>query len=131
MKNIIFLHYRLDHGGIDRVATLLADGFARHGDTVTLLLFCRNGVGEDALLPLLDKRVQIIYLGEKRSSRTKDLLRLLPSAARWIQNNPADVIISTCNHMNWIALLTVKLSGIKSKIALKTTNPIIRKFDLY
>lgn len=134
MKNITLLHYRLDQGGIDRVAALLADGFAGAGYHVTLLLFCSGGSGERVYFPEIDNEnfifpVNIVYLGESKSSRSKDLLRLFPKALTWLKNNPTDYIISTCNNMSWITALAARWSKIDAKIILKTTNPIVRKSD--
>ncbi len=128
-KNITLFHYRLDHGGIDRVAAILAGGFATAGYNTTLLLFCANGSGEDIYFPDMDRRVNIIYLGDSQSSRTQDLLRLFPKAVQWLKNNPVDYLLSTCNNMNWITALAAWRSQCDAKIIFKTTNPIIRKAD--
>lgn len=129
MKRITLLHYRLDHGGIDRVAALLASGFASAGYDVTLLLFCSGGSGEQIYRTNMDDRVKIHYLGASQSGRTTDLLRLLPRAVQWIRAHPSDILLSTCNHMNWIVMAAAKLSNIACKVIFKTTNPIIRKSD--
>lgn len=134
MKNITLLHYRLDQGGIDRVAALLANGFAHAGYNVTLLLFCNGGSGERLYFPEIDNPnhkniVNIIYLGESKFSRSKDILYIFPKALKWLNNNPNDYIISTCNNMNWITALAAKRSNSNAKIIFKTTNPIVRKSD--
>lgn len=129
MKRITLLHYRLDDGGIDRVATLLASGFAKAGYVVTLLLFCRDGSAENIYREQMDESVNFVHLGDSQSSRTKDLIRLLPKAIQWLKENPNDLLLSTCNNMNWISLLAAKLSKSKAKVIFKTTNPIIRKSD--
>lgn len=131
MKRITLLHYRLDHGGIDRVAAILASGFASAGYDVTLLLFCNGGTGEDVYRADMDHRVKISYLGASKSSRTKDLLRLLPRAAQYIRSHPSDILLSTCNHINWIAIAAARLAHSHAKLVLKTTNPIIRGTGLY
>lgn len=129
MKRITLLHYRLDRGGIDRVAALLASGFATAGHDVTLLLFCSGGAAEDIYRADMDDRVKIEYLGTSKSNRTGDLIRLLPRAARWIKANPNDILLSTCNHMNWITLAAARIAKTNAKVVFKTTNPIIRKSD--
>ncbi len=129
MKHIALLHYRLDNGGIDRVATLLASGLAKAGYDVTLLLFCRDGSAENIYRQQMDENVKFIHLGDSQSSRTKDIFRLLPTAVRWIKANPTDLLLSTCNNMNWISLLAAKLSQSNAKVIFKTTNPIVRKDD--
>ncbi len=129
MKRITLLHYRLDNGGIDRIATLLASGFAKAGYDVTLLLFCKGGSVEDIYHEQMHDNVKIIHLGESQSTRTKDLIRLLPKAIQWFRDNPNDLLLSTCNNMNWISLLAAKCAKSKAKVIFKTTNPIIRKDD--
>lgn len=129
MKKITLLHYKLDNGGIDRVATLLASGFAEAGYDVKLLLFCQGGSAEDIYREKMNEKVKTVYLGESQSSRTKDLLRLLPKAVNWLKNEPNDILLSTCNNMNWITLLAAKFAKNKAKVIFKTTNPIIRNSD--
>lgn len=129
MKRITLIHYRLDNGGIDRVATLLASGFAKAGYDVTLLLFCKDGSAEHIYREQMHENVKIIHLGESQSSRTKDLIRLLPKAIQWLIDNPNDALLSTCNNMNWISLLVAKRAKSNAKVIFKTTNPIIRNSD--
>lgn len=128
-KRVTLLHYRLDLGGIDRVACLLAKGFADAGLQCDLLVFCDKGTGEAALMPLLDANVNLHYLGQSRGSRTSDLVRLAPSAAKWIGQNKPDALLSTCNNMNWMTTITAAMARSKARIILKTTNPIIREMD--
>jgi len=128
MRNLTLVHYKLDHGGIDRVATILTNGLSREFN-VTLLLFCRNGSGEAIYRAEIDKHVNIQYLGDSQSSRTKDLIRLLPKAVQYIKGHPTDILLSTCNNMNWITAFIAKRSKSKAKLIFKTTNPIIRKSD--
>lgn len=128
-KRITLLHYRLDKGGIDRVACLLASGFAKAGYQVDLIVFSDRGAGEDALLPLLDSDVNLQFLGYSHGTRTLDLIRLLPACIKTINENNPDMLVSTCNHMNWITVAAAKLSGNHPDIVLKTTNPIVREQD--
>ena len=128
-KRISLLHYRLDNGGIDRVACFLADGFAQAGYEVDLVVFCDNGSGEDVLLPLLSNKVNLCYLGSSRGARTKDLVRLFPACVQWIGKHKPSCLISTCNHMNWITIAAAKFARSNPKTILKTTNPIIRQQD--
>ncbi len=129
MKRITLLHYKLDNGGIDRVTTLLASGFAEAGYDLTLLLFCKDGSAENIYREQMHENVKIIHLGESQSTRTKDLIRLLPKAIQWLRDNPNDLLLSTCNNMNWISLLVAKRAKSNAKVIFKTTNPIIRNSD--
>jgi glycosyltransferase involved in cell wall biosynthesis len=124
---IAFTLHVLGQGGTDRVCCLLASGFVRAGYDVELLVFCDGGAGEKSLMPLLDDSVNISHLGASTGSRTADLIRLLPSCARWLKSNRPDCVISTGNNMNWVSASAVKMSGAKdTMLALKTTNPVIR-----
>lgn len=129
-KRIALLHYRLDHGGIDRVACLLAEGFANAGFHCDLLVFCDQGAGELALLPLLGSNVHLHYLGQSRGSRTSDLMRLAPAAIKWIKQNQPDFLLSTCNNMNWMTAITAAAARSNASVILKTTNPIVRDMDV-
>lgn len=128
-KRITFLHYRLDDGGIDRVACLLAGGFAEAGYQVDLVVFCDQGSAEATLLPLLGNKVNLHYLGHSGGSRTRDLVRLSHRCTNWTMKNPSDYLVSTSNNMNWVTTIIAKMSRSRAKVILKTTNPLVRKPD--
>ncbi len=129
-QRIVLTQHMFGLGGIDRVGCLLANGFSEAGFDVTLLVFGRGGPAEDTLLPLLDKEVRVVFLGGLSASRTVDLIRLAPKWVSWLRENSPDVVLSTCNNMNWISAAGVKLSGLKeTKLILKTTNPVVRMSD--
>lgn len=128
-KRVTFLHYRLDNGGIDRVACLLAGGFAEAGYQVDLVVFCDQGSAEATLLPLLRGKVNLHFLGHSGGSRTRDLIRLSPRCINWLKKNRADYLISTSNNMNWITTVIAKMGKPRAKVILKTTNPVVRKQD--
>tara|TARA_R110001606_G_C15400933_1_gene652988 strand:- start:8 stop:1042 length:1035 start_codon:yes stop_codon:yes gene_type:complete len=128
-KRVTFLHYRLDTGGIDRVACLLASGFAEAEYQVDLVVFCDQGSAEANLLPLLSKKVNLHYLGHSGGSRTRDLIRLSHRCIDWARKNRPDYLVSTSNNMNAVTAIIAKMSGSPSKVILKTTNPVVRKKD--
>jgi glycosyltransferase involved in cell wall biosynthesis len=128
-KRVTFLHYRLDKGGIDRVACLLANGFAQAGYQVDLVVFSSGGSGETALLPLLSNAVNLEFLGSSLGNRTKNLVRRFPACAKWLRQNQTGIVVSTCNNMNWIAVAAARISSPRPCVVLKTTNPVVRAQD--
>lgn len=116
-------------GGTDRVAAHLANGFMQFGYDVHLLLFCDGGNAYNAMTALLNDGVQVSYLGHRGASRTKDLIRLLPRCIAWLKQHKPDAVLSTCNNMNWMTAIAVKRGSPKSKLIMKTTNPIVREKD--
>ena len=129
-KRIVLTQHMFGLGGIDRVGCLLVNGFAEAGFETDLLVFCRGGPAEETLLSLLNNRVRVTFLGGRSQSRTNDLIRLSPKWIQWLRENNPDMVMSTCNNMNWISAIGVKLSGLASaKLILKTTNPVVRAKD--
>ncbi|GJL91861.1 glycosyltransferase [Hyphococcus sp.] len=129
-KRVVLTQHMFGLGGIDRVGCLLANGFAAADFDVDLLVFCQGGPAEEMLLQLIDKRVRVTYFGRRTNSRAHDLIRLTPKWVSWLRENTPDVVISTCNNMNWISAAGVMLSGCKkTSLVLKTTNPILREKD--
>lgn len=92
-------------------------------------MFCCGGAAQETLEPLVNKGVIVSYLGETGGKRTKDLLRLFPKCVSLLKEIQPDIVLSTCNNMNWITVAAAKLSGTGALLILKTTNPIVRKQD--
>jgi glycosyltransferase involved in cell wall biosynthesis len=127
---VIFTQHIFGTGGIDRVSVFLANGFARHGYDVELLVFCEGGPAEQILRPLLSPAVCLTYLGKLGQHRTLDLIRLFPRfVGRLIHAKPA-AIIATANNMTWICALGRWRAGLKNcRLAMKITNPVVRQQD--
>ena len=60
---ILITIHRLSHGGADRVAMHLANGFARDGIPVGIAVLRSGGEGEQALLDLLDPGIGVSHAG--------------------------------------------------------------------
>lgn len=128
-KKIVLTQHIFSYGGTDRVAAYLASGFADAGFDVHYVVFCDGGDAQDVLETLVNKGVNVHYLGSKQGSRTKDLLRLFPKCVSLLKDLQPDIVLSTCNNMNWITVAASKLSGCGARLILKTTNPIVREKD--
>ena len=128
-RKIILTQHELAMGGIDRVSRYLANGFADAGYDTEYLVFCEGGRGTNNLQPSLKNAVRLTHLTDQRKSRSRDLTGNVFACAKHLKETKPDCVISTCNNMNWITALAVKLSGIETKMVLKVTNPIVRSSD--
>ncbi|WP_162558922.1 glycosyltransferase [Sphingorhabdus sp. EL138] len=126
-KKIVFTLHMLGQAGTERVACILASGFAKAGYDTTMIIFSDNGGAAKAMSELLDKRVNKIVLGQGSGSRSKDLIRFLPKCSACLKQIRPDFVMSTGNHMNLITAIATQRSGIETKLILKATNPIIHK----
>lgn len=130
-KKIILTQHMFSQGGIDRVCTYLATGLAVRGFETEIVVFCRGGPAENELSALLGENVKITYLSHARSpTRTWDLIRNLPAFVRHLRTVQPDCLISSANCMSWITAAGLRLSNLtRCRLALKTTNPIVRSKD--
>lgn len=88
-------------GGAERVMVNLANGFARQGFRIDLVLASAEG-------PYLDEvssDVRIVDLQAKR------VLSSLPGLARYLRENHPKAMLSTMAHANIVAVLAARLSG--------------------
>ena len=130
-RKILLVQHMLSHGGIDRVAVHLANGFAARGYDVRQLLFCANGPAHAHFAAELSPAVKLHHLGQRGPlGRTADLLRLLPRFIAYLRDDPPDVLISTANNMHWISAFARGRAGCtQTRLALKITNPVVRAHD--
>lgn len=125
--SVALVLHSLSQGGIDRVATILARGFAARGYATELIVFSRGGTAEAVLQPILPADVTLTFLGRSSGNRSWDLVRLFPAFVRALRRSRPSGLISTANNMNVIACLGRAVAGLShSVVALKTTNPIVR-----
>ncbi len=126
-KTVGLVLHSFSQGGTDRVAALLAKGFADRGYATELFIFARGGQAEAALMPIVPANVKLTFLGSSSGSRAWDLVRLFPSFVRALRQTRPQGLISTANNMNLITCLGRIVAGLsQSVVALKTTNPIVR-----
>ena len=123
--------HRLSHGGADRVAIHLANGFAWAGIPVGIAILRSAGEGEQTLLGFLDKEVLRGDAGPPLGSRHLELARGLPYIRRLIAMARPSVVLASSNNMGLITGLSSLLQpgDGRPNYVLKTTNPVIRPFD--
>lgn len=128
---ILITIHRLSHGGADRVAILLANGFVRAGIPVGFAILRDAGEGEQTLLGLLDKEVLRADAGAPIGSRHLELARGLPFIRRLTALARPSVVLASSNNMGLITgLSSLRRQGDhRPNYVLKTTNPVIRPFD--
>ena len=125
-QKIILFSYLLSQGGTDRVAAILARGYAEAGFDVELLVLCGGGEAQPLLSGISGPFVAVRYIGRASRWRTFDLLRLFPLIVRHLRLAAPDVLISTANNTAWICTAALKLAKLhKTRLVLKTTNPIV------
>lgn len=125
-KKITLFTYMLNQGGTDRVAAILARGYADAGFDVEILVLCGGGEAQPLLSGIGGPTVSVRYLSRRSTRRTFDLLRLFPRIVRHLQSAPPDALVSTANNTAWICAAAQKLGALdKTSLILKTTNPII------
>ena len=69
----IILH-QMGWGGVDRVAVILAKGFAERGIETELLVCARGGEGEVTMKDIVGDKVTVHFFRQTSGSRTVDLL---------------------------------------------------------
>jgi glycosyltransferase involved in cell wall biosynthesis len=108
------------YGGLDRVAMLLASGFAERGLAVELWLTRNEGPIQD----LLSDAVNVRKLPQRHSARGVALALQMPALRRLVRTVRPRVLLSAGNQSN----LNVALACLGSKTASvgKITNPVDR-----
>lgn len=122
--------HRLGQGGTDRVAVLLANGFAAKGFSTDLIVFARGGRGEAVLTELIDPAVRVLFLSSRSGSRLADHRRGLLPYIRYLRRERPRAVLSNGNNMNWVTTLGHFLARAgAAPLFLKLTNPILRPKD--
>lgn len=131
MPHIALTSYDLETGGISRVAVYLANGFAGAGHRVSLVLCSEAGDLHAALSAELAQGVELVVLSRQRArSRAWGQVASLRAMRRWLRAARPDVLMGTSNNIAWFTGMTLAgMSGKRPALAIKTTNPILRKAD--
>lgn len=99
----------LEGGGAERVIINLAGEFVYRGFSVDLVLVQKKG----SYINEVHSKVNIVDLKAKRVSSS-----LFP-LVRYIQREKPDVVLSTLNHANLIAILANKIAGVHSHCVIR------------
>lgn len=111
-SRIAFYLPSLRGGGAERTTLNLANGFARRGYKVDLILVKAEG----EYLSDVNKNINLINLNASRT--LKSLLKLI----KYLRLNRPQTIISALHHANIICFLAVKISGVNTKVILTARN---------
>ncbi len=112
---------------MDRVAVLLANGFARRGIKTELLICAKGGPAEETLLKLAGEDLKLRFFRQTSANRTKDLLLGAASIGKHLQESRPDIVLSAGNNVAMLAaLLTWFYCPRYTRLFIKTTNPVVR-----
>ena len=122
--DISILLARFGSGGVERVACLLANGFAQHGLHVEFVVLADEGPVREILAP----EIEVSVVGAaSRGGRGSRLIRAVPAIARYLRQRRPRIFFSPGNHTNVAAALAHELAGAKDvKLVAKVTNPILK-----
>jgi glycosyltransferase involved in cell wall biosynthesis len=127
---LLLTMHKFGQGGADRVAMLLANGFAAAGHDVGVTLMMTGGEGEATIDALRDAAVTVAVAGPPMGSRKRELARGLSFILRRIRRERPDVVLATSNNMGLVTAYAAMLAGRHGiRFAFKTTNPVIRPRD--
>lgn len=96
----------LEGGGAERVTVNLARGFAERGHRVDLVLASRTG----PFLAMVPDGVQVVDLAAGR------VLRALTPLARYLAASRPDVLVSSLDHANLVALWAARRARVSTRV---------------
>ncbi len=112
----------LDGGGAERVMALLAAGFASQGSQVDLVLVKTQG----SYLSLLPPEVRIIDLHAANEYTS------LPGLVRYLRGEQPQVLCSTLDLANLIALIARRISRVSTRVIVRVANTVsMRKRSIF
>ena len=111
-KHVTFILPNLACGGAEKMVINLANYFCKKNIRVDLILLQKKG----EFLKNLSKDVKIINLNSNRA-----LFSIYP-LIKYLRSCKPDFLISTLNHINIVALISVFLSFKKTKIIIRSVN---------
>jgi glycosyltransferase involved in cell wall biosynthesis len=124
--------HRLSQGGADRVAMLLANGFAASGFTTQVLVLREGGEAEDTLRALLRKDVQVSTAGAPIGSRHLELVRGVRHIRRNITASKPAIVLASSSNMGLVTGICARMeraSKYRPRFIMKLTNPVFRPVD--
>ena len=125
MRIAVFIH-SLSAGGAQRRTVTLVNAFAERGHEVELVVVEADGVLSDTLSP----QVTLVKLpgtspangAAHRQRRGRQVMRAIPSLARYLRDRRPDVFLSAANHANVAALLARRRSGASVPTVIRVSN---------
>jgi glycosyltransferase involved in cell wall biosynthesis len=116
MNNLISIYLpSVNGGGAERVMVTLANGFVGRGLNVDLVL----AKAEGPYLQEVDSKVRIIDLDASRVAFS------LPGLVNYLRRERPIAMLSAMNHVNVIAIIARKLSGISTRLVVSERNAMM------
>ena len=130
-ERISIITHQLGLGGLERVAAILANGFAVRGIDTELLICANGGAGEDVLKNIICEKVAVRLFRKSSGSRVMDLLKSFSVMGRHLRQSKPDVVLSSGNHASMFSLfLTLFYCPSTTRLYIKTTNPVLRPHEV-
>ena len=127
---VLLTIHRLSQGGADRVAMLLANGFAAAGLPTGVAVLRDGGEAEATLLGMLRADVAVHCAGPPMGSRHLELARGVRHLRRTVARTRPAVVLASSSNMGLVTGLVARSwKGSGPRFAMKLTNPVIRPFD--
>jgi len=124
---VLITIHRFSYGGADRVAVLLANGFAAAGLRTGIVLLREGGEGQHALLKLLDPTVAVACAGASLRSRHLELVRGLRFIGHQIDLAEPAIVLASSSNMGLVTGLSRRATRASApRYVMKLTNPVIR-----
>jgi glycosyltransferase involved in cell wall biosynthesis len=120
--DIVVYLYRPGDGGLDRVAILLANGFAACGLATEMWL--AHNEGESRFL-IADNVTVRIVTHKRRTKRSSAMLFQIPSLVHMVRRYQPRILLSAGNQSNLATAIAARLGGLTAAFQ-KITNPIER-----
>ena len=101
--------HQLGWGGVERVAAILANGFAKRKIETELLVCAKGGPGEDELRAIIGENASVHYFRQTQGSRLMDLLKGFTKVGRYLYETKPKIVLSAGNNVSLFSLLLVRL----------------------
>jgi glycosyltransferase involved in cell wall biosynthesis len=120
--DVVIYLYRPGDGGLDRVAILLANGFATRGLATEIWL--THNEGESRFLIADNVTVRIIT-HKSRAKRGSTMLFQIPALVQMVRQYQPRILLSAGNQSNLVIAIAARLGG-RTAAFQKITNPVKR-----
>lgn len=128
--HVCIVVHQLGRGGVERVAAILANGFAERGIQTELLVCVEGGPADDVLKGLVGDQVAIRFFGKTSGHRPWDLIHAFTKVGRYLRVRKPQAILSAGNSVALFSVLLTRLyCRTNTFLFVKTTNPVLRPYQ--
>ena len=130
--SLLMTIHRLSQGGADRVAILLANGFAARGISTEVLVLRDGGEAERTLCGMLHDTVCLTSAGRPMGSYHLELARGLGTILKRIAASKPTIVLASSSNMGLVTGICARLHHRRRNrphFFMKLTNPVFRSVD--